>query len=123
VQPGETLYGIARAYYGSGMHWRVLAEVNQLGDGGTPLRVGQHLEIPPLDGPRLASTGPASPPTEPGPTGGDTYVIQPGDTWWRIATEQLGNGNEWPVIARANPEVDVSRPLQVGQRLIIPRSD
>ena len=50
---------------------------------------------------------------------GGTYVVQPGDSWWRIADRTLGHPAEnWPLIADANGGRE--RPLLVGQVLTIP---
>ncbi len=47
------------------------------------------------------------------------YVVKQGDTLAGIAEEQLGSGEDWKVIARAN---DIENPdiIHVGQRLTIP---
>lgn len=42
---GETLYGLARKYYGDGGRWSAIAEANGISEGDT-LRVGQTLRIP-----------------------------------------------------------------------------
>jgi nucleoid-associated protein YgaU len=129
VQHGESLYGIARTYYGSGQHWRVLSEANDLDEGVTHLRVGQILQVPPLEGLVSGVAGDGGSSRAVANVGPDTvlegeiYVIQPGDTWWRIASQRLGRGTEWPRLASANPNLDASRPLQVGQRLLIPSSE
>jgi len=54
------------------------------------------------------------------PSGEDgSYVVQPGDSWWRIAERTLGRPAEnWPVIAEANGGRD--RRLLVGQVITIP---
>ncbi|MBD2845501.1 LysM peptidoglycan-binding domain-containing protein [Paenibacillus sp. IB182496] len=47
VQRGDTLYSIARQYYGSGKHAATIAEANGLADGDQ-LQAGAQLEIPEL---------------------------------------------------------------------------
>lgn len=67
----------------------------------------------------LGSTGTPSL-GEAGPSGSSkSYSVKQGDTLWVIAQKELGNGARWPVIARANPNVDPNN-LRVGQKLIIP---
>lgn len=52
-------------------------------------------------------------------TAGDTYVVQPGDSWWRIAERTLGRpGETWQLIADANGGPD--RKLLVGHVVTIP---
>jgi nucleoid-associated protein YgaU len=53
----------------------------------------------------------------------DVYVVQPGDTLWGIAQEQLGNGALYMEIYNANKAVIGSNPdlIKVGMELVIPR--
>lgn len=45
VQKGDTLYSIARRFYGSGNNWKTIAELNGITDP-SKLRVGQQLTLP-----------------------------------------------------------------------------
>ena len=45
VSGGDTLFALAKRYYGSGTQWTRIAEANGLSEGD-PLRVGQSLRIP-----------------------------------------------------------------------------
>jgi len=49
--------------------------------------------VPVILGPRLV----------PNYIGYREHVVQPGDTLWAIAEANYGNGNEYPLIVRANP--------------------
>lgn len=53
----------------------------------------------------------------------DVYVVQPGDTLWGIAQEQLGNGADYMKIYNANKDVIGSNPdlIKVGMELVIPK--
>lgn len=99
VQPGDTLYSIARRF---GTTAERLAELNGLPDPHR-LRVGQRLRI---------AGGPAEPEAAPGAT----YVVQPGDTLWSIARR---HGTTPVQLARANG-MDVDDVLKVGQVLRVP---
>ena len=62
---------------------------------------------------------PVAPPVENVAT--NTYVVQPGDTWWRIAEKTLGDPkSSWPGLAAANG--GASRVLHPGEVLTIPGS-
>ena len=47
------------------------------------------------------------------------YTVQKGDTLWKIAESQYGNGNQWQRIASANPGLSPET-LQAGQRIRLP---
>ena len=98
VQPGDTLYSIARKY-------NTTVEAIQRANGIVNpwyISVGQRLVIPP------GSTSPLP--------GGNTYVVQPGDTLYSIAA-RFGK-NVWDIIVANN----LSDPywILVGQVLTIP---
>jgi nucleoid-associated protein YgaU len=56
-----------------------------------------------------------------GTTGGN-YTIQKGDTLWKIAERQYGDGFQWTKIAQANNLEDPSA-LEEGQTLVVPGLD
>jgi LysM repeat protein len=57
--------------------------------------------------------------TTPDASHASTYVVQPGDSWWRIAEQTMGNpGANWTVLADANGGRD--RKLLAGNVLTIP---
>lgn len=45
--------------------------------------------------------------------------MQKGDTFYRIARDQYGDGKQWTKIAAANPEI-APNSLKVGQKLNVP---
>lgn len=53
------------------------------------------------------------------PTGKERYVVQPGDTLWRLSLERFHTGVD--ALARANG-IDDPRRLRVGQVLVVPRA-
>ena len=79
-------------------------------------RVDEQPEAPPRppapERPRQRSTPPPRPRYR-------NYVVQRGDSLWKIAQNELGDGNLWKTIQAANPGV-TPRNLQRGQKLIIP---
>lgn len=95
VKTGDTLISIARQWMGTGDAWRLIAQLNGLGDPGQ-LRVGQTLKIPITE-----------------------YTVQTGDSLRRIAREQLQTEAAWQNIAVLNNITD-PRFLVVGQVLKLP---
>jgi hypothetical protein len=58
-------------------------------------------------------------PDRPTKTSVSTYVVQPGDSWWKIAELTMGDpARNWPALADANGGAD--RELHPGQVLRIP---
>jgi LysM repeat protein len=103
VQRGDTLSGIALRFNTT---WQAIAQVNNLPD---PRRIfpGQVLVLP------IGAGGPHVPTP---PIVGGRYIVQPGDTMYRIGA-RFGV-NIWD-IARANGILNLNR-IFVGQSLIIP---
>jgi 5'-nucleotidase / UDP-sugar diphosphatase len=60
-------------------------------------------------------------PPAPAPINGGAkrYTVRKGDTLWKIAESQYGNGNKWQRIASANPGLSPET-LQAGQRIKLP---
>ena len=49
-----------------------------------------------------------------------TYTVRQGDTLWKIALSQLGDGERWQEIAEAN-DISIDNPeVEIGQELTIP---
>lgn len=101
VQPGDTLYSIARRFNAD---LRTLIRYNQI-PAPYVIYPGQQIFVPGVEAP------------EP-PAGGRIYIVQEGDTLYSIA-ERFNVGIDQ--IIRLN---DIPRPdlIYVGQRLLIPPS-
>ena len=50
-----------------------------------------------------------------------TYKVKAGDSWWKIANEQLGSGAKYAELAKFN-NMDVSKTLYPGQTINLPAS-
>jgi WXG100 family type VII secretion target len=101
VQPGDTLWEIAKERLGNPLLWPLIEKANpQVGPNGL-IFPGQVLTIPQIPAP---------------PTGSTVVVVEPGDTLWGIA-----DGNETLVqeIAEINQLTDPSL-IFVGQTLVVP---
>jgi LysM repeat protein len=92
---------------GHANRWPEIAQLNDLRHPNQ-IWVGQHLLLPPDH----------KKPTAPAHT--QVYVVRKGDSLWKIAQTQLGNGAAWPQLARLN---HLAKPdIYVGQHLFIPSS-
>jgi nucleoid-associated protein YgaU len=121
VKKGDAgFWGIAQAVYGDGKHWALIAKANP-NVNSIALKPGDRLAIPPQ--PSAATVRPAEPvPTVDPATGDRLYVVAKSDTagFWGIARKAYGSGVYWPVIAKANANVNSSS-LKVGQKLVLPK--
>ena len=117
VAPGDSLWKIAKRFYGKGDDWDKIAKANGL-DAHSALRVGMKLTIP---GVKAAALAPPAPRAEvaPAPAGTQEYTVKSGDSFWKIASRMLGKGSRHGEIAKLNPGVS-SASLRVGQKIIIP---
>ncbi len=119
VQPGDTLYRIAIRF---GTSVTALQTVNNIPNVNL-IYVGQVLTIPgsgsaPPAATAVPPTNPTLPPPISPPTTGTTYVVQPGDTLYRIAVRF---GVTMQAIAAANNIANTNL-IYVGQVLTIPGS-
>lgn len=100
VQRGDTLYRIARRF---GVTVEEILAVNPQITDPDQIQVGQAITIP--------DTAPAQPP------GATRYVVQPGDTMYKIAQRF---GVDLQDLIRANPQISDPSRIQVGQVIFIP---
>jgi len=143
VQPGDSLFQIARAHYGDGNLWRALAAANEgkIGADGT-VRVGVSLVLPDrLEGRPVLSgwnsagtqaTPPARTASTPAPTpapaasapavaGARTYTVQRNDTLGQIAQRELGTVRRMREILELNQDrIRDADDIRVGMTLRLP---
>lgn len=96
VQPGDSWYRIAAQQLGSESRVQELLAANGA-TVATVIHPGQIIRLP--------GEGAAA----------RTYTVQPGDSWWRIAEQQLGSGSRMGELASANgmATTDTIHPGQV----------
>lgn len=126
VKSGDSLSSIAKSQLGSEILWEALAKANEDKLAGNPhrlkvgmiLRIPSDSELPPLRGGKLPALKEATVPA--GLEGRRTYKIKSGDSLWKIAEKELGEGTKWERIYEANRDrIDPSR-LKVGDILVLP---
>jgi nucleoid-associated protein YgaU len=127
VQPGDSMWTIARRWFGDGVRWREIAGSNP-DINPERLRVGQRLQLPAHDDTRTVGLNqaisiPAARVRTPLPERyGRHYTVQSGDTLSTIADDQYRSESRWREIYEANRTAIGGNPnrLKVGMKLRIP---
>ena len=150
VCEGDSLYTIAKKFYGAAAAGKK-ATINLIFNANrnilkspSKIQIGQKLVIPPLPNKQNRSTNVEStvvnttvspdvqteqtPQSEEGAVVGGNqttstrdYVVQSGDSLWKIAAKQLGNGTRYDEIAELNTDVlNGDDNLTVGMHLKLP---
>jgi nucleoid-associated protein YgaU len=149
VQAGDSISGIAKKVYGAkeGVKQKsieaIFAANRKTLASADSLQVGQKLTIPSLPGSTaapstpadvltdknfakvesVAQKNPAANTTKPAPVvkTGNVYVVKEGDSLWKIAATQLGDGNRYKEIVKVNSDVLSSEDdIAVGMQLKMP---
>ena len=112
IASGETLQDISQAHFGTTRRWQEIARLNNITNPDR-VRVGQKLRIPGEETSRAAA--------RPSRTRATSHTVSAGETLIAIARRELGSGDRWEDIARAN---DINDPgsIRVGQILVIPNN-
>ena len=98
------MWKLALRHLDDGNEWRKIAAVNpQLADPSL-VQIGKKLRLPARDSAPVAKQ----------------VRVQRGDSLWKLAAIQLGNGQAWSCIAAANPQIQDSNRIYRGQLLVIP---
>ncbi len=122
VREGESGFtAIAKIEYGNAKYWTLIRDANP-GVESTSLHAGDVLKIPPL--PRTTGVISNTAEEKPGTltktiSGGSTYIVKDGDSYWKIAKEQYGDGNLFNIIQEANKNIPADG-LKSGQKIVIP---
>jgi len=105
VKKGDTLWGIAEKYLGSGSRYREIMSLNSL--TSATIHPGLVLSIPGTN----ASANEAAKKTK-------TYSVKKGDTLWGIAEKYLGSGSRYREIMSLSKITSTT--IHVGQSLTLP---
>ncbi len=123
IQSGDTFSSLAEHYYGSAKFTRFLIENNPQITDPNRLRLGAIVRIPtrPTDSAQLGSTVRKSAAAKT-VDGRRTYVVKPGDSFYAIARDVLGDATRWKEVFELNRQSVRGDPtrLQVGQVLVLP---
>lgn len=134
AQPGDTFLTLAQTYYGSSKYALFLRQANpDISDSS--IRVGTAIRIPslPADASTVADSSASRPnplgspagANAPKPAGGSrTYVVRPGDSFYKIAERELGKASRWKELLALNKSLVDGDPtrLRVGQKVVLPES-
>src|ERR1700722_2805668 len=108
IQPGDSLWKLARRHLGSGSRWNELLASNPNISDPNHIQPGTVLVVPATDlRPRV------QPPT---------ITVRSGDSLWKLAASHLSSGAAWTCMAQANPQLRNANLLRPGQILILPAS-
>ena len=123
VKDGEDLSRVSLAVYGpvEGNRWGNVMRIykankHQLASMDKVLP-GQVLIIPSLDVPAAAGTDSAR--VNAVGSASRVYIVQEGDSYWKIAKKMLGSGIRYAEILELN-KLKENAPLQIGRRLKLP---
>ena len=121
VQKGDSTWGVAKAFYGSGYNYVDIEKENNL-KHNQYLEVGMKLTVPKVEviAPKeVVKTQVSLSENKNIP---ETYTVQKGDYLWKIAVQIYGNGFDWEVIYNANKDV-ITQPnsIETGMTLVLPR--
>lgn len=106
VSPGDSLWKIAGRYLGDGNQWREIARANPEIADPNLIQVGQQIRLP-GESDAVAAAG-------------NQVRVQAGDSLWKLAQAQWGNGQAWSCIAESNPQIQDSSKIYPGQTLALP---
>jgi len=106
VKSGETLSTISTRYYGAPDHVEQIAKVNNLGNPNQ-VKVGTRLILPRSFGSKVASSNASRSEAATAQTkvSRQTVKVRAGETLSDIAKRELGDGNKWRALWKANKNV------------------
>jgi putative chitinase len=118
VKSGDTLWKIAEAYYRSGYNWIDIRDANKL-TYADEIHEGNTLTIPNVTPKTITAGDISSAQTEGKAPTSKEYTVKQGDSLWKIALSQYGNGYRWIDIAKTN---DLKNPdvIHPGNKLKLP---
>jgi len=123
VQSNDSLFKIARKYYGDGEKWNKIFEANNdsMSDPDS-LYVGQELLIPDITVEKETKQVFQTPVKKKRSVNVDTHTVEAGDTLYRLAEKYYDDPSVWIKIYEANEDtIEDEGLLKEGQILIMPQ--
>ena len=122
VQPGDTLWRIARKQYGEGDTKRIVSQIESINPDidASSLPIGRKIKLP-----NKLPDGLVTPPLveQAAADGNVLYTVREGDSLQRIAQRQLGDSGRWNEIWTLNKaRINDPASIQVGQTLLLPKN-
>lgn len=105
VKPGDSLWALAQQRLGNGSLWRKILAANPQLKNPNLIRAGEWIRLP-----QEEATSPMA----------SEVRVHKGDTLWKLARANFGNGLAWSCIARANPMIPNANVIYSGQLLTLP---
>lgn len=114
VVRGDSLWKIAEKEYGNGNKWVNIAKENKLTNPRV-LIIGQKLILPKNDPTKIAEKQPTN------TINSGEYIVERGDSLWKIAVRAYSDGNKWTEIWNSNKNL-IGNPNKIykGTKLVIP---
>lgn len=109
VQPGDSLWKLARRHLGRGSRWPDWLLVNPGLPPPDRIQPGTILHLPTSAGPATSLAAQAK-----------SISAQRGDSLWKIAKVHLGSGARWVCLAEANPQLLDADHIYPGQFIQVP---
>jgi nucleoid-associated protein YgaU len=130
VRSGDTLGELSQRHLGTATRWREISDMNG-GLDPAALRVGMELRMPadakavPASATTTRTASASKPKNKPkskpsAPSAGRSYTIREGDSLWRIASRELGDGARYVELQALNPKATGT--LSVGDTIVLPAS-
>lgn len=119
VREGDSLWTIAQSAYGSGYNAVDIAQANKL-ENPDIIEPGQKLVLPnikpkePTSGETIMGSATSQVTQRP-----QNYIVQEGDSLWKIAQQFYGDGYAWVRIAQTNTLPDTNL-IYAGTQLLLP---
>jgi len=119
VKDGESLWRIAARELGDGERWSDIVALNQLPNPDV-VKPGDVLRLPASAASAGSSARARAPETTPRPhAGAREHRVRAGQSLWRIAAAELGDGDRWTEIAELNG-LDDPNAIREGDVLRLP---
>lgn len=121
VQPGDSFASLSKMYYGHERYTQFLMSQNPQITNPNALKIGVAIKIPPAPTPRQAKQSSVVT-SNTNPSSRKVYVVRSGDSFYRIAQQQLGDANRWEEVFNLNKDVVKGDPkkLRPGQKIVLP---